>query len=135
MNLSTRLNLSLRAKLCCCLLGLTPFLTAQWVPFQKGHPKTVSPRDIALLAWGPSPSDPGTLQEMREAGFNVSGFCHTSDLAAVEAAGLTCFVDDARVNGYSWQQLPSNDVLRQRLDDVKRDVSGTCRRPRFLSYR
>lgn len=99
-------------------------LGAQWVPGKKGHPQPVSPHDIALMAWGPSASDAGTLREMREAGLNVSGFCHLTDLAAVEAADLTCFVDDPRINGYDWTKLPPDDVLTERVGAVKGELAG-----------
>jgi len=115
---------SIRAFVCFCFLCFGQVLLSQFVPFSKGNPKTVSPHDIALMAWGPSSSDPATLREMREAGLNVSGFCHVGDLAAVEAAGLSCFVDDARVNGYDWTHLPADSVLAQHVAEVKRDVGG-----------
>ena len=119
-----RQNIYVSVIACFCLLSMSTPLVSQWVPFQKGHPRQVSPHDIALMGWGPSPSDAGTLQEMREAGLNVSGFCHANDLVAVEAAGLTCFVDDPRVNGYNWKQLPSDDVLKQHLNEVRTAVAG-----------
>lgn len=80
--------------------------------------------DIALMGWGPVSPDLDTLKDMREAGFNVGGFCHVSDLPAVEAAGLTCFVDDPRVNGYNWQKLPADNILKEHIAEVKRDVAG-----------
>ncbi len=114
----------IRTFICFCLLSLTPVLQPQWVPSRKGKPAPISPHDIALMAWGPSAPDLETLREMREAGLNVSGFCHLSDLPAVEAAGLTCFVDDPRVNGYDWKNLPADDVLKQHIAQVKQAVIG-----------
>jgi hypothetical protein len=42
----------------------------------------------------------------------------------VEAAGLTCFVDDPRVNGYDWKNLPDDNVLKERVAALKQDVAG-----------
>jgi hypothetical protein len=94
------------------------------MPFLKGHPKAVSVHDIALMGWGPLSFDAESLKDMREAGFNVGGFCHVGDLPSIEAAGLTCFVDDPRVNGYDWKNLPSDNVLKERITALKQDVAG-----------
>ena len=117
-----RLALRILALVSC--LCLADPMWSQWVPSHKGHPLPSSPHDIALMAWGPSPSDLDTLREMREAGLNISGFCHVADLAAVEAAGLTCLIDDPRINGYDWSNMPAPDVIRQRVAQVKRELNG-----------
>jgi hypothetical protein len=119
-------SVTILAILCC-----RPLLKAQWIPPVIPHPP--SPSEIALMAWGPSPSDPALLQEMREAGLNVSGFCRTVDLAAVEASHLTCFVDDPRLNNFgenpainknNWTNLPSDEVLKQRIALVRQEMIG-----------
>jgi hypothetical protein len=118
------MKLSVRTVALLCFFGLAQPLRPQWVPSLKGHPNVVSVHDIALMAWGPVSSDPDTLKDMREAGFNIGGFCHVSDLPSVEAAGLTCFVDDPRVNGYDWKNLPADDVLKERIAELEQDVAG-----------
>ena len=119
------MNLSIRAIAYFCFFGLAPLLWPQWVPFQKDQPKVASVHDIALMGWGPiSSPDADTLKDMRKAAFNVAGFCHVSDLPSIEAAGLTCFVDDPRVNGYDWKKLPADNVLKDRIAALKRDVAG-----------
>jgi hypothetical protein len=89
------------------------------VPAARGQTvaqvKPVSPRDFVIMAWGSSPSDPGQLAGMKEAGLNVSGFCRPEDLERVKAAGLACFVADPRVNDYDWEKLPADAELRQRI--------------------
>jgi hypothetical protein len=117
-------KLSIRIFLGLGFLCLAQMLEPQWVPTRKGHPQPISPNDIALMAWGPSSSDPDALREMREAGLNISGFCHVGDLAAVEAAGLKCFVDDPRVNGYDWTNPAPDIVLKQRIAELQRQLSG-----------
>lgn len=37
---------------------------------------------------------------------------------------MTCFVDDPRVNGYDWKNLPSDEVLRKHVAEVKEAVTG-----------
>ncbi len=44
------------------------------------RPKPADPRQFPILAWGGSPSDPEILSGMREAGFNIAGFCRPEDL-------------------------------------------------------
>ena len=107
-----------------CFFGLPQLMSPQWAPFLKGHPPAVSVHDFALMGWGPVSSDAETSKDMREAGFNIGGFCHVSDLPSIEAAGLTCFVDDLRVNGYDWHNLPPDNVLKERIAALKQDVAG-----------
>src|SRR5215510_3627465 len=78
------------------------------------HPRPAAPRDFAVMAWGNSPSAAEQLQGMREAGFNISGFCRAPDLALVQAAGLTCFIRDPRIQGLDPLQVPSDDEIRRR---------------------
>ncbi len=89
------------------------------VPAARGQTTTevkpVSPREFVIMAWGSSPTDPVQLAGMKEAGLNVSGFCRPGDLDLVKAAGLSCFVDDSRVNDYDWEKLPADAELRQRV--------------------
>src|ERR1700733_13569936 len=107
-----------------CFFGLPRLVNPQWIPFLKGHPKDVSVHDIALMGWGPVSSDAETLKDMREGGFKWGGFCTVSDLPAIEAAGLACFVDDPRVNGYDWKNLPPDEVLKEGITALKQDVAG-----------
>ena len=88
------------------------------------HPKPVAPRDFAVMAWGSSPSDPEQLRLMKEAGLNISGFCHASDLDRVRDAGLTCFVSDPRANGYDWAKLPAEEEIRAKAADLARQVGS-----------
>lgn len=81
-----------------------------------------SPRDFAIMAWGPSPNDPEQLRGMKEAGLNISGFCRAADLDNVRAAGLTCFVTDQRVNGYTWTTMPPDAKIRANLEALAREV-------------
>ena len=54
------------------------------------------------MAWGPAQSDPDQLRLLKEAGFNVSGFCKVVDLKNIENADLKCFVSDPKLDGYDW---------------------------------
>src|SRR5438270_143162 len=76
------------------------------LPARRLPPPT--PRDFPIMAWGDTPADPMQLKGMKDAGFNISGFCPPTVLADVSKAGLVCFVDDLRVNGYRWTQLPED---------------------------
>jgi len=93
--------------------------------------KPPSPRDFVIMAWGNSPSDPEQLAGMKEAGLNVSGFCSLQDLDRAEAAGLSCLVDDERVNGYDWDKLPPDAELRQRVDTAALEIKH---RPAALGF-
>lgn len=93
--------------------------------------KPVSPRDFVIMAWGTSPSDPQQLAGMKEAGLNVSGFCSLQGLDRAEAAGLSCFVDDERVNGYDWDKLPPDTQLRQQVDAAALEIKH---RPAALGF-
>ena len=85
--------------------------------------KPLDPKDFAVMAWGASPSDPAQLAGMKEAGLNVSGFCEVGDLNKVKAAGLTCFVNDKRINGYNVTNLPSDEEIRKNLGELSKQVS------------
>jgi hypothetical protein len=61
---------------------------------------------------------------MREAGLNISGFCAPAELNRVHDAGLSCFVRDRRINGYSWDRLPDDAQLRAGIAEVKAQVEG-----------
>src|SRR6185437_11139784 len=84
------------------------------------HPQPAAPKDFAVMAWGNSPSDPGELRGMRDAGLNISGFCRPQDLPQVEAAGLTCFVRDPRLQALDPQRLPPDSDLRTLITDLAR---------------
>jgi len=85
--------------------------------------KPLDPKDFAVMAWGASPSDPAQLAGMKEAGLNVSGFCQVGDLDKVKAAGLTCFVNDKRINGFNLTNLPSDEEIRKNLGELSKQVS------------
>jgi len=88
------------------------------------QPPQVSAREFALMAWGESPSDPNQLYWMRQAGLNISGFCSPDDLDKVSAAGLSCFVTDPRVNGYTWTQMPDKDQIRKNVAALVQEVQN-----------
>jgi hypothetical protein len=89
-------------------------------------PRSVDPRDFAVMAWDSSPSDPAQLQLMKEAGLNISGFCAPKDLPLVLAAGLACFVSDPRVNEYDWVKMPPDSVLRKNVAAVVHEVENNA---------
>jgi hypothetical protein len=82
----------------------------------------ISPRDFALMAWDQSPSDPHQLDLMRQAGLNISGFCAPGELDQVQAAKMSCFVADDRVNGYDWVQMPDEKELRENINALVKEV-------------
>lgn len=88
------------------------------------QPPQVSPREFALMAWGQSPSDPNQLYLMRQAGLNISGFCSPADLDKVNAAGLSCFVTDPRVNQYDWAHMPKEEEIRKNLGALVQEVKN-----------
>lgn len=94
-------------------------------------PALVAAKDFPVMAWGGSPSDPGVLKGMREAGFNISGFCAAKDLDRVHAAGLMCFVSDGRINGYPLLNLPPEAEIRRNMAQVKSEVGD---HPAALGY-
>jgi hypothetical protein len=107
-----------RAIIALCCLASTA--AAQIFPY----PQPVNPRQFALMAWGNSPSDPAQLQLMKQAGFNVSGFCPVEDLEKVRAAGLTCIVVDPRANGYEFTHVPPDAVLDRNAAELSRTING-----------
>lgn len=88
------------------------------------HPRTVAPKDFAVMAWGTSPSDPDQLRGMRDAGLNISGFCHARDLGSVQAAGLSCFVRDPRIPSFDPLHLPSDSEIRSAVTDLSKQIAG-----------
>jgi hypothetical protein len=96
------------------LLGLLAPAFAQ--PFRR--PEPVAPKDFAVMAWGGSPSDPEQLRGMREAGLNISGFCHVGDIERVRAAGLTCFVSDKRIESFS----APDEEIRHAIAALKKEI-------------
>lgn len=83
-----------------------------------------APREFAVMAWGGSPSDLEQLRGMREAGLNISGFCHPEDLDKVRSAGLTCFVSDPRLENADSLHLPSDDELRAVIGALRKQVGS-----------
>jgi hypothetical protein len=61
---------------------------------------------------------------MKQAGFNVSGFCPVEDLEKVRAAGLTCIVVDPRANGYEFTHVPPDAVLDRNAAELSRTIDG-----------
>ncbi|MCC7237447.1 MAG: hypothetical protein IT163_19220 [Bryobacterales bacterium] len=88
------------------------------------NPARVSARQFPIMAWGGAPSDPAQLKLMKEAGLNVAGFCKAEDAGAVRDAGLSCFVNDKRINGYDWAKLPPEAEIRRNADEVVRLVGN-----------
>jgi hypothetical protein len=74
------------------------------------------------MPWDSSPSDPEQLRLMKEAGLNISGFCSLADLDRVQAAGLTCFVQEGRASGYDWAKLPAQEEMRSKIRDLARET-------------
>jgi hypothetical protein len=93
-------------------------------PQAAHHPAMAAPKDFAVMAWGSSPSDPEQLRGMREAGLNISGFCHAENLDQVHAAGLSCFVSDPRIEGVDPLHLPSEGELRARIAALQKQMAG-----------
>jgi hypothetical protein len=88
----------------------------------RSQPQPVPPKEFAVMAWGGSPSDAGQLRGMKDAGLNLSGFCRAEDLDRVKAAGLTCFVNDPKLTGYTPDHLPPDDTLRRDIADLKNRI-------------
>jgi len=98
-------------------------LTAAWPQTAWiSRPQPVDARSFPLMGWNESPSDPEQLRLMKEAGLNISGFCRVQDLERVARAGLTCVVDDKRANGFDWEKLPDDGVLRQQVQELIRQT-------------
>ena len=106
------------------LLALTALTAAAAATQGLTRPQLVGPKDFAVMAWGGSPSDPEALRGMKDAGLNISGFCRVADLERVREAGLTCFVQDRRAQGYQWTSLPPDAELRRNVDSLKADMAG-----------
>src|ERR1700730_3985729 len=87
-------------------------------------PKPVAPKDFAVMAWGDSPSDPDQLRGMRDAGLNISGFCRARDLGTVQAAGLSCFVRDLRIQSLDLLHLPSDSEIRSGVTELSKQIAG-----------
>src|SRR6185437_3890812 len=100
------------------VLLLTPLALSQRNP----TPTPIAPKEFALMAWGDSPSDPGQLSGMRDAGLNISGFCHVEDLDRVKAAGLTCFVHDPKLSSYAPDHLPSAATIQTDVAALKKQI-------------
>ncbi len=87
-------------------------------------PQRVSARQFPIMAWGGAPADAAQLRLMKEAGLNAAGFCKAEDAGAVRDAGLSCFVNDKRINGYDWAKLPPEAEIRRNAAEVLRLVEG-----------
>jgi len=111
-----------------CLLAL---LTVCDVRAQPAHPEIwygrpdrpaiVSPDVFPIIGWGGAPTDARLLDTMREAGFNIAGFAPLADVPHVKAAGLRCFVTDRRAEGYDWNHLPPDEVIRKNLTSLAQE--------------
>jgi hypothetical protein len=88
------------------------------------YPQPVNPRLFAIMAWGDSPADANQLLLMKQAGFNISGFCRLEDLEKVRLGGLTCFVSDPKADGYDWNHLPSDAALGTNAVELNQEVGG-----------
>jgi hypothetical protein len=69
---------------------------------------------------------------MKDAGLNISGFCRAADVASVSAAGLACFVDDPRANGFDWEKLPAEEQIRKGIRELAGEVSPAAALGFFL---
>ncbi|MCC6294666.1 MAG: hypothetical protein IT164_18580 [Bryobacterales bacterium] len=87
-------------------------------------PQRVIARQFPIMAWGGAPPDAAQLRLMKEAGLNAAGFCKAEDAGAVRDAGLSCFVNDKRINGYDWAKLPPEAEIRRNAAEVLRLVEG-----------
>src|SRR5437868_1654057 len=120
------LSASLRANMEAMMRAATSIVFLASLAFaQPGrHPRMAAPKDFAVMAWGSSPSEPEQLQGMHDAGLNISGFCRVQDLERVQAAGLTCFVRDGRLQSLDMQSLPPDSELRPRLAELTRQAGA-----------
>jgi hypothetical protein len=84
----------------------------------------VDPRNFAVMAWGESPTSEEKLRGMREAGLNISGFCHTEDLEKVRAAGLSCFVQSPAIDQIDWLNPPPDATLRTVVERLRGQIAG-----------
>ncbi len=105
----------------CVLSFVMAWMALGQVP---GPPARVEARVFPIMGWGAVPGTAERLAEMREAGFNVAGFCGVESAGEVRAAGLSCFVRDKRVTGLDWKKLPGEDELRARVKEVMGAVQG-----------
>lgn len=92
-------------------------LLAQQFP----HPQPVAAQEFAIMAWNNAPSDPARLQEMKDAGMNIAGFCKAEDVERIHAADLACFLDDPRLSSYDWNKLPPEDQMRKDATELARE--------------
>ena len=113
------------------LITLWVMFAHQALPQTVARPALVAARDLPVMAWGASPSDPEQLRQMKEAGLNASGFCRVADLDRVRDAGLACFVSDPRIEGLNWEKLPPEDTIRTNIAALKREVGS---RPEVLGF-
>src|SRR5580700_2298831 len=104
-------NHSKKTVVSCVALSLLawPLNTATSQIFR--YPSPVPPQQLAIMAWGNSPSDPGQLDRMKAAGFNISGFCRAEDLQNVARAGLTCFLFAPAFLRYDWNSPPPEQSI------------------------
>jgi hypothetical protein len=106
------------------VVSILCMLTSSAVSQQRREPVPVSPKDFVVMAWGDSPSDPEALRGMKEAGLNISGFCRAEDLDRVKTAGLTCFVNDPKINAYTLDKLPDIERMRQDIASLKTQIGN-----------
>ncbi len=84
----------------------------------------VGPDVFPIIAWGPSPSDPGQLRLMKEAGVNVSGFCKVDELDQVAAAGLTCIVTDPRLAEFVGKNGGTDSEIRDAVAALAKKIGS-----------
>lgn len=88
----------------------------------SSRPRPVDAKVFPIVAWGTSPADRTLLQGIKDAGFNISGFCKVEDLEKVRQAGLSCLVNDKRAAGYRWEAMPPDAEVWANIVSLKRDV-------------
>jgi hypothetical protein len=80
---------------------------------QFPHIQPAMPGDFAIMAWDNAPSDSALLEGIKDAGMNIAGFCKAEDVDRIQAAGLTCFLQDPQLSNYNWDAPPAEESVRK----------------------
>lgn len=94
--------------------------------FGQNFPAPVppDPQVLALIPYDEAPTDPERLREMKDAGLNIAGFCRPQDVAAVKAAGMSCFVQFVPLAGYDWHKPPAAAQVREDIGRLQRQFAS-----------
>jgi len=107
------------------LLSLLASLVMAQAPAQQfPHPQPAAPGDFPMMAWDSAPSDPDLLRGMKDAGFNVAGFCEPGDLERVRGAGLSCFLGRPERPPYDWKNPPGDAQIASDVAALARKYAG-----------